>query len=698
MSDDERETRGQEGARYEMSVDLAVLDSLGINLYSNAAAVLSELVANAYDADATLVEVDWKRKDGGKVVVSDDGAGMTVKDLNDRFLKVGYKKRTEEGSLSKRFDRPYMGRKGIGKLSVFSIARTIAVHSTKGGDSNGLEIITADLKEAIEQKRPYHPREIPVPEQYQRQGTVLVLEDLKQKRSDLTSSALKKRLARRFDVLDQTPRDEGGFYIEVNGKRLTFADRQELKHVEFIWEFGEETLGPETLPKIKERFVLGNPSVVAGKDWRVRGWFGTVGVPSELTTDDEAGSLKNIIVLARKRPIQEGIVEKLDFSRIFGNYVTGQIEADFLDLDDHEDIATSDRQRMIEDDDRVLALRDFLRSAFVKAADEWSEARPKKEAKDFLANHPKMREWVDTRHGWQRAAAEKMIGTIASFPMDGKNAGKDKADLFRAGVLAFERVGLRGATDELEKLSTVTAENLLPLLGQQGAYEAGMWVDILRSRVEAIDQLTKLTDEDALEKVLQRHLFDNLWLLDPSWERAAGDAYIEENLKKIAPGLFPEDPEGSEIDGRIDIRYRRTSGQHVIVELKKYGVRLSVEKLYEQGLKYRTALDDLLTKQQREDKDIVVVFVLGKPPSVPNRGRHQTDEDYIKHRFDSLPGKYVLYDSLISQARYQYEEYLNASDQAKALDALLGTWGTEFADGGASDLADGSGAQDGEAA
>ena len=34
----------------------------------------------------------------------------------------------------------------------------------------------------------------------------------------------------------------------------------------------------------------------------------------ELADDEDAGSLKNIIVLARKRPIQEGIIEKLDFS------------------------------------------------------------------------------------------------------------------------------------------------------------------------------------------------------------------------------------------------------------------------------------------------------------------------------------------------------------------------------------------------
>ncbi len=32
---------------FTMTIDMAVLESLGINLYSNAAAVLAELVANA---------------------------------------------------------------------------------------------------------------------------------------------------------------------------------------------------------------------------------------------------------------------------------------------------------------------------------------------------------------------------------------------------------------------------------------------------------------------------------------------------------------------------------------------------------------------------------------------------------------------------------------------------------------------------
>ena len=45
-------------AKYTMSLDLNVLNHLGLNLYSNTPAVLSEVVANSYDADALEVKID----------------------------------------------------------------------------------------------------------------------------------------------------------------------------------------------------------------------------------------------------------------------------------------------------------------------------------------------------------------------------------------------------------------------------------------------------------------------------------------------------------------------------------------------------------------------------------------------------------------------------------------------------------------
>lgn len=657
------------GHMYTMTVDLSVIEALGINLYSNAAAVLSELVANAYDADATCVTISWKQN-GQKIVVTDNGTGMTVAELNKRFLTVGYKKRTVEGSISPRWKRPYMGRKGIGKLSVFSIAQTVTVYSTKGKTSSGLRIRVKDLLDAITAGKPYHPEPVTVPDDYAHQGTTLILTNLKSTRAGLTAAALRKRLARRFDVLDQTEESEGGFYIVVNDKAITYADRQELKKLEFIWEFGQKTLPTSALPDGITRFVIKNNVVDAAQGWKIQGWFGTAKVPTDLTDDPDAGSLKNIIVLARKRPIQEGIVDKLDFSRIFGNYVTGQIEADFLDLDDHDDIATSDRQRLIEDDDRVKGLQKVLRDAFVKAADEWSEHRPKKEVVDVFKKWPQIKKWVDTRPPYQREAANTMLGTVASLTLEKKTEGKERAALFRAGILAFERLGLRQVVKDLDDLAQVTAPELLRLLGLQDSYESALWVDILRSRVEAIDQFRNLTKANEKEKVLQQHLFNHLWLLDASWERAAVGGKMEENLKDIAPGVFATDAEGKQIHGRIDIRYATMGGRHVIVELKRYKVNLDVVTLTSQGLKYYTALASILKKQQKATDNIEVIFVVGDQPKTPGAGKF-TPEDYIKNQFASINGRFVTYDALIANAQHQYQEYLDATDKSKELDKLL---------------------------
>lgn len=657
---------------YEMTVDLSVLESLGINLYSNAAAVLSELVANAYDADATRVSISWKNG-AEQVVVEDDGCGMTVKQLNDRFLKAGYKKRQVEGVASPRFGRKFMGRKGIGKLAVFSIAKDITVYTRVGkGQANGLRILVDDLETAIKARKKYYPKPAAVPADFKGHGTRIVLDDLKSKRADLTALALRKRLARRFDVMDKTAPDKGGFRVFVNGTAITWADRQELKRLEFIWEFGKKSLPASALPDGVTRFVLKSPDLGKGKGWYVKGWFGTAKKPTDLTSDDDAGSLKNIIVLARKRPIQEGIVDKLDFSRIFGNYVTGQIEAEFLDLDDtgYDDIATSDRQRLMEDDDRVIALRDFLRHAFVKAADDWSAHRPKKQAADALERYPKLKTWVNKRPSWQRDAAYKMIGTIASLELERNTVGQDRIALFRSGILAFERVALRNIGEELDKLGDITSVELLPLLGAQEEYEAGLWVDILRSRVEAIDKFRGLTDANEKEKVLQKHLFDHLWLLDAAWERATGSPRMEEDLRKLDEKTFGDSAAAKNKFGRIDIRYATLGGRHVIVELKRYKVRPIIDVLYEQGLKYYEALAAVLSKQNRSNESVEVVFVLGDHPRTKSKGK-MSEADYRSNRLQPINGRYVLYNELISNAQSQYEDYFKASDRARELEELL---------------------------
>ena len=58
----------------EMKIDLSVLEHLGMNLYSTIPAVLSEVVANAWDADAVNVKVQFD-KEANQISIEDNGSG-----------------------------------------------------------------------------------------------------------------------------------------------------------------------------------------------------------------------------------------------------------------------------------------------------------------------------------------------------------------------------------------------------------------------------------------------------------------------------------------------------------------------------------------------------------------------------------------------------------------------------------------------
>ena len=115
---------------YHMTLSLNLLNHLGINLYSNVPAVLSETVANAWDADAESVDIVIDKGEG-TIVITDDGHGMDLADINGKYLTVGYRRRDSgnQGATSPKLKRPVMGRKGIGKLSLFSIARDIRIYT-----------------------------------------------------------------------------------------------------------------------------------------------------------------------------------------------------------------------------------------------------------------------------------------------------------------------------------------------------------------------------------------------------------------------------------------------------------------------------------------------------------------------------------------------------------------------------------------
>jgi len=192
--------------KYELRCGLNSLNHLGINLYSNIPAVLSKLIANAWDADAG--RVDLTILNGGEntqIIVKDDGCGMDENDLNKKFLNVGYQRRkNQEGDITSIKKRKVMGRKGIGKLSIFSISEYIQIYTKKNAQTIGLELALKDIKRDIKNDDKHHPKPISdIPGEYQiksQTGTIIVLSSLKKRVYSTISQNLRKRIARRFNI------------------------------------------------------------------------------------------------------------------------------------------------------------------------------------------------------------------------------------------------------------------------------------------------------------------------------------------------------------------------------------------------------------------------------------------------------------------------------------------------------------------
>lgn len=645
---------------YEMTVDLNVLEHLGINLYSNIAAVLTEAVANAWDADAENVEIRVG-PDSEWIEIEDDGIGMSVDELNGKYLRVGYRRRDEDGEHGRitAKKRSVMGRKGLGKLSLFSIANVIEVQSAKSETQAGFKMSVDGIKQAVTDKTTYHPEPLPSGSLTVQRGTRIVLRDIKRQRLGKGVVALRKRLARRFSILGEAH----GFKIAIDGQPITAADRGDLPKAQFLWTFQEDEPDPLTITHVLERETLDARLDSWDPTWAVRGWIGTARFPKDLDSE-EAGNLNGIVVFARGRLFHENVLDRLNDGRLYTKYLTGQIEADFLDIDDQPDIATSDRQRVQEDDPRYIALITFLRETLGEVEKRWNEWRLKHEVEKAKEQSPALKEWLEQLGEGYRKSAETLIAKLSALPVD---KDEDRKLLYRHGILAFERMKLRGSTEELAE-HVLDIERLFRVLADRDALEASLYRDIVKSRLEAIRAFQKIVDEDAKEMVLQKYLFDHLWLLDPAWERATGSEVMETRL--LEEGVIVNDLTEKEKLGRVDIKYRTTAGKHIIVELKKVGRKMKLLELQEQGQTYVDKLKKILLASNEPTPNIEVVFVIGKP--VDEEG---SNPDRLKSSMTAIsPGSRIVhYDTLINGARKAYAEYLQQSQELDKLEKIVGS-------------------------
>lgn len=362
---------------FTFEISLSVLNHLGRHLYRSFTTVLGEAISNSWDADAKNVWIYIDRKKGS-FLIKDDGIGMSADDFKNKFLKIGYSKRKDGKSSSER-GRPFIGRKGIGKLALLSCADKITIVSkVKGREYVGGIIDNSELDKAITED--LAPQQYPLGKwelktfgkhtQEHKHGTIIYFENTKEGiRSSFDFLTKIIALYFRFSLLDKS------FNIFLDDEKITHKHLNDLaQKTQFLWEIGDH--GDPFVRGLGEAFSK-KPSEheikklnIAG----VKGFLASVEKPRDLkimTTGERVGV--DLFVNGRLR--ERDILKHIPTARLVENYLYGQIH--YNALDDKTDRFTSSREGIVADDPKYKEFLENFRKKILKIVEDWDKWRIK---------------------------------------------------------------------------------------------------------------------------------------------------------------------------------------------------------------------------------------------------------------------------------------------------------------------------------
>lgn len=596
-----------------LEIELTVINDLGIKLYGKLPPVMSEMVANSWDADATRVEI--RLPEGGidpesRIVVRDDGTGMSRDDIAGKYLRIGRERRGEEGSDTTGRGRRVMGRKGIGKLSVFGVARTVTVETAKGGRRTEFRMKIGDILECARKKRAYRPQVIADNEKTtDADGTTVTLTDLK-RATPVDIAAVRRGIARHFSVIGR------GFRLDINGRELKPSDKIGHIDVEKEWRIRNDPVAPRE----------------SADRWTVSGRI----VASAKPLDEEDVGL---VITARGKLVQSPTMFGVKSGgKHTYSYITGEISAEFID--DDEDLVGTSRLSIMWDTPKGEALREWGARKLKDVSAELADSR-KKRRESSIREDKDVGPWLRGLGPPERRTADRIIGMLAS-----SSRLDDSRRIEIMGYMrdSFEQKAFREMVEGLPE-EPASAE-ILDIFKTWDLIEAREMLRIVRGRLDAIGQLAAMVDSGAKEVPDMHRYFKKWpWILDPTWTQWRDEVRYSEILAREYP-----DKNLDESDRRIDFMAIGVGDTVHVVELKRPGYAIGTDDLAHLR-RYVAFVDDTLGN----DPDRMYKSVAGY--IVATNIKKDRDTMY-EMRYSAGNRMYVrTYDDLMVRAKVLHEDY-----------------------------------------
>jgi len=370
----------------EMTFDPLTVKHLGMKMYSHLPAALSEIISNSYDAYATKVSVKLFHSKGEKpykIEIQDDGIGLTFDEINEKFLIIGRNRRNEnEEDIEPPFERKPTGKKGLGKLALFGVAKAITIETVKDGLLNEF---TLDYETLIHSENSYEPEiNCENKKTAKSNGTKVTLKNLKRKSSFDTENLI-DNFSRIF-IFDEN------FELTVSSPDnvetiLTNERKYETIVQQFNWKLEDLDIVKNALPPYNS----------------ISGALITTEKPIS-----PSSGLRGITLYSRGK-----LVNAPEYFSESTCYLSGWIVIDFVD-DIEEDVISTNRQSLVWDFPEMEELRIFLREIISFVAKDWREKRKKQKDKEIVQSTGiNTEKWLNSMPDGVKQEAQKIVNTLS---------------------------------------------------------------------------------------------------------------------------------------------------------------------------------------------------------------------------------------------------------------------------------------------
>lgn len=689
-----------------------IVEDLGLNLYTSLPRVLAEFVANAYDADSPTAEVaidfdaiveartTMRKAQAAKqktalsegyevealatqtlppsitISIVDAGCGMSRADIARKFLVAGRRRRLEDADLRTDKQRLIMGRKGLGKLAGFGVAKRVEVISRKAGEDHATKIVLVydDLvKKRTTDEIDVHDERLEDGGGFATSGTRIVLSELLYDPTKSKKDTIQGELAEHFEMIRKED-----FEIRVNGTVIE----------PMVREFAYAWPQPETaLTKLIDADFASEEGTKIPFKYRMR-----------FTKPEQSlvGQRRGVRVYARGRLASAPSLFEAD-TNMHGfrmtDYLDGVVEADFLDNHPTDFIAT-DRESLRWESPLLAPLKEFLEGEIREACKQYQK----------------------TRDGVMPGIVKNDEFTTAAINKLGL-AGRDRTLALRIGTslaaACKQGVGdpiyktkypeiIRGigqgnvlaaiaslAAEEHPELARVAAK-----IVQLSHEELGGFVSIARGRVNAIVALKKIVLDAKFadkkeEKRVQELLEKAPWLIDstygPTVSANEGIGTLFERLAKELAISTHAEPGAEGTSDRPDLVFLLGNsgiGRLVIVELKAANVPLDSEHL-DQLLDYMERADVWLRANAAKQSFQVHGHLIGMLNLDSNARKQAALRKRMKDRGPSTTWTVRSFIDVLNDTEQAHAEMLSVHAASEAAEAATSAEADEVDDDGA---------------